>query len=33
LWLKEKTRAPLRFAVFDQRLRVAAEQAGLAVAP
>ena len=33
LWLKEKTDTPLHFAVFDQRLRVAAECAGLAVAP
>ena len=33
LWLKEKTSTPLHFAVFDQRLRVAAERAGLAVAP
>ena len=33
LWLKEKTSTPLCFAVFDQRLRVAAERAGLAVVP
>ena len=33
LWLKEKTSTPLNFAVFDQRLRVAAERAGLAVVP
>jgi len=33
LWLKEKTSAPLHFAVFDQRLRAAAERAGLAVVP
>ena len=33
LWLKEKTTMPLHFAVFDQRLRVAAERAGLTVAP
>ena len=33
LWLKEKTSAPLCFAVFDQRLRVAAERAGLVVVP
>ncbi len=33
LWLKEKTSAPLYFAVFDQRLRAAAERAGLTVAP
>ena len=33
LWLKEKTSTPLYFAVFDQRLRAAAERAGLAVAP
>ena len=33
LWLKEKTSAPLCFAVFDQRLRTAAERAGLAVMP
>ena len=32
LWLKEKTSTPLQFAVFDQRLRVAAERAGLKVA-
>ena len=33
LWLKEKTSMPLYFAVFDQRLRAAAERAGLAVVP
>lgn len=33
LWLKEKTSTPLHFAVFDQRLRAAAERAGLAVMP
>ncbi|MDO8753040.1 MAG: type II toxin-antitoxin system VapC family toxin [Anaerolineales bacterium] len=33
LWLKEKTSMPLHFAVFDQRLKVAAERAGLAVVP
>ena len=33
LWLKEKTSMPLHFAVFDQRLRVAAERSGLAVVP
>lgn len=33
LWLKEKASTPLHFAVFDQRLRVAAERAGLKVAP
>jgi uncharacterized protein len=33
LWLKEKTSTPLNFAVFDQRLRAAAERAGLAVVP
>lgn len=33
LWLKEKTSTSLYFAVFDQRLRVAAERAGLAVVP
>ena len=33
LWLKEKTSMPLHFAVFDQRLRAAAERAGLMVAP
>ena len=33
LWLKEKTSMPLHFAVFDQRLRLAAERAGLVVAP
>ncbi len=33
LWLKEKTGTPLYFAVFDQRLRAAAERAGLTVAP
>lgn len=33
LWLKEKTSTPLSFAVFDQRLRAAAERAGLAVVP
>lgn len=33
IWLKEKTTTPLHFAVFDQRLRAAAERAGLVVAP
>ena len=33
LWLREKTSTPMCFAVFDQRLRVAAERAGLAVVP
>ncbi len=33
LWLKEKTSMPLHFAVFDQRLRAAAERAGLMVVP
>lgn len=33
LWLKEKTSMQLCFAVFDQRLRAAAERAGLAVVP
>ena len=33
LWLKEKTGMRLHFAVFDQRLRAAAERAGLMVAP
>lgn len=33
LWLKEKISTPLHFAVFDQRLRTAAERAGLAVVP
>ena len=33
LWLKERTSSPLYFAVFDQRLRVAAERAGLGVMP
>ncbi|MDZ4255670.1 MAG: type II toxin-antitoxin system VapC family toxin [Sulfuritalea sp.] len=33
LWLQEKTSMPLHFAVFDQRLRAAAEQAGLTVVP
>jgi len=33
LWLKEKTSTPLHFAVFDQRLRTAAERASLVVAP
>lgn len=33
LWLKEKTSTPLCFAVFDLRLRAAAEQAGLTVVP
>lgn len=33
LWLKEKAGAPLHFAVFDQRLRLAAERAGLVVVP
>lgn len=33
LWLKEQTSTPLNFAVFDLRLRAAAERAGLAVAP
>ena len=31
LWLKEKTSTPLCFAVFDLRLRAAAERAGLVV--
>jgi uncharacterized protein len=31
LWLREKTSMPLHFAVFDQRLRAAAERAGLVV--
>ena len=33
LWLKEKTDTPIHFAVFDQRLRAAAERAGLVVTP
>lgn len=33
MWLREKTNTPLHFAVFDQRLRVAAERAGLVVVP
>lgn len=33
LWLREKAGTPLYFAVFDMRLRVAAERAGLVVAP
>lgn len=33
LWLKEKTSMPLCFAVFDQRLRAAAERAGLVIVP
>ncbi len=33
LWLKEKTSTPLNFAVFDLRLRAAAERAGLGVVP
>ena len=33
LWLKGKIGVPLHFAVFDQRLRAAAEGAGLIVAP
>ena len=33
LWLKEKTSMPLHFAVFDLRLRAAAERAGLTVVP
>jgi len=33
LWLQEKAGMPLHFAVFDQRLRAAAEQAGLTVVP
>lgn len=33
LWLKDKTSTPLHFAVFDQRLRAAAERAGLVVVP
>lgn len=33
LWLKEQSSTPLSFAVFDQRLRAAAERAGLAVVP
>jgi len=33
LWLQEKTSMPMHFAVFDQRLRAAAEKAGLAVVP
>lgn len=31
LWLREKAGTPLYFAVFDQRLRAAAERAGLVV--
>ena len=33
LWLKGRIGMPLHFAVFDQRLRAAADCAGLAVAP
>jgi len=33
LWLKERSSTPLQFAVFDQRLRAGAGQAGLAVVP
>ena len=33
LWLKEKTSAAFCFAVFDQRLRAAAERAGLVIVP
>lgn len=33
IWLQEQAGTPLHFAVFDQRLRTAAEQAGLVVAP
>jgi predicted nucleic acid-binding protein len=33
LWLREKTSVPIHFAVFDLRLRAAAERAGLVVAP
>lgn len=33
MWLREQASTPLYFAVFDQRLRTAAEQAGLAIAP
>ena len=33
LWLKEKTSTEFCFAVFDQRLRAAAERAGLVVVP
>ena len=33
LWLKGKIAMPLHFAVFDQRLRAAAECAGLGVVP
>lgn len=32
LWLKEKTKTPLQFAVFDQRLKAAAARAGVVVA-
>lgn len=32
LWLKEKTKTPLQFAVFDQRLKAAAVRAGVVVA-
>jgi len=32
LWLKEKTKTPLRFAVFDQRLKAATVRAGVIVA-
>ena len=32
LWLKEQTKTPLQFAVFDQKLKAAAERAGLVVA-
>lgn len=33
LWLKEKTKTPLQFAVFDQRLKAAAVRAGVVVFP
>ena len=33
LWLKDKTSAAFCFAVFDQRLRAAAERAGLVAVP
>ncbi len=33
LWLKEKTGTAFCFAVFDQRLRAAADRAGLVVVP
>jgi len=32
VWLKEKTKTPLQFAVFDQRLKAAALRAGVVVA-